>query len=162
MESILVISTCIISCARQGFASCQPWHYPTDQVFVFIRQTGKDKGINRLVSAFLRLEQQRKNLKLLLVGDYEQELDPLLPKPWNISAVIRRSSEPVFKRCEGPPAISDTLVFPTYRRLFPNVVMQGFDGPSRDRNGYQQFAMMIIVQGQNSIIIPVKQVEPLI
>lgn len=58
-------------------------------------------------------------------------------------------------------AISDTLVFPTYREGFPNVVMQagsmGLPGIVTDINGCNE----IIVPGQNGIIIPVKQVEPL-
>lgn len=135
---------------------------PADRVFVFVGRLVKDKGINELVTAFLRLQEQRKNLKLLLVGDYEQELDPLLPEtmehirshPQIIGTGFQKDVRPYL-------AISDALVFPTYREGFPNVVMQagsmGLPGIVTDINGCNE----IIVQGRNGMIIPVKQVEPL-
>ena len=80
MESIQVISTLHYIPHKTGLPFVPASGIdPADRVF-FLGRLVKDKGINELVSAFLRLEQQRKNLKLLLVGDYEQELDPLLPE----------------------------------------------------------------------------------
>ena len=48
-----------------------------DFVFVFIGRLVKDKGINELVSAFKNLKIIKS--KLLLVGPFESEKDPLLP-----------------------------------------------------------------------------------
>ena len=50
-----------------------------DFVFVFIGRLVKDKGLNELISVFSRLGSELDvKPKLLLVGSYEQELDPLL------------------------------------------------------------------------------------
>lgn len=46
-------------------------------IFGFVGRIVRDKGINELVEAFLMLLQKHKNTKLLLVGDYEEELDPI-------------------------------------------------------------------------------------
>ena len=37
----------------------------------------KDKGVNELLAAFKKLSEESINTKLLLVGPFEQELDPL-------------------------------------------------------------------------------------
>lgn len=126
-----------------------------DFVFIFVGRLVKDKGINELVEAFSNLKSQ--NLKLLLVGPFEQELDPLLPETLaeieqnkNIITVgFQKDVRPYF-------AISDALVFPSYREGFPNVVMQAgaMELPSivTDINGCNE----IIVNEQNGVIIPVK------
>jgi len=51
-----------------------------DFVFVFVGRFVKDKGINELIMAFKKLNSIQDNAKLLLVGTYEKELDPLLPE----------------------------------------------------------------------------------
>lgn len=53
---------------------------PSDFVFVFIGRLVTDKGINELVAAFKTLHAKQNHIKLLLVGPYETELDPLLPE----------------------------------------------------------------------------------
>lgn len=127
----------------------------SDFVFIFVGRLVKDKGINELVEAFSNLKSH--NLKLLLVGPFEQELDPLLPETLaeieqnkNIITVgFQKDVRPYF-------AISDALVFPSYREGFPNVVMQAgaMELPSivSDINGCNE----IIVNEQNGVIIPVK------
>src|SRR5690606_5833063 len=59
-------------------------------------------------------------------------------------------------------AISDALVFPSYREGFPNVVMQagamGLPSIVSDINGCNE----IIVEGQNGTIIPPKNSEALL
>lgn len=129
-----------------------------DFVFIFVGRLVRDKGINELVEAFSNLKSQ--NLKLLLVGSFEQELDPLLPETIkeieqnkNIIAVgFQKDVRPYF-------AISNALVFPSYREGFPNVVMQAgaMELPSivSNINGSNE----IIVEGENGIIISVKNSE---
>lgn len=126
-----------------------------DFVFIFVGRLVGDKGINELIEAFSNLKSQ--NLKLLLVGPFEQELDPLLPETLaeieqnkNIITVgFQKDVRPYF-------AISNALVFPSYREGFPNVVMQAgaMELPSivSDINGCNE----IIVNEQNGVIIPVK------
>src|SRR5690606_91975 len=51
--------------------------HPDDFIFLFIGRMVKDKGINELVAAFSQLRAENPHLKLLLVGPFEEELDPL-------------------------------------------------------------------------------------
>lgn len=133
---------------------------PDDFVFVFVGRLVKDKGINELVTAFEDLHKLNSKAKLLLVGDYESDLDPLLPEVLNsinenpaiISVGFQYDVRPYF-------AISDVLVFPSYREGFPNVVMQagamGLPSIVSDINGCNE----IIENNRNGFIIPVKDSE---
>lgn len=133
---------------------------PEDFVFVFVGRLVGDKGINELVEAFTKLVAQ--NSKLLLVGPLETKLDPLkeetlreIEKNKNIISVgFQRDVRPYL-------AISNALAFPSYREGFPNVVMQAgaMELPSivSNINGCNE----IIVEGENGIIIPVKDTEKL-
>jgi len=126
-------------------------------VFVFVGRLVKDKGINEMIEAFEFLQKAQKGIKLLLVGDYEQELDPLnahsmesIKKNEAILTVgFQNDVRPYF-------AIGDVLVFPSYREGFPNVVLQagamGLPCIVSDINGCNE----IIIEGKNGIIIPVK------
>jgi glycosyltransferase involved in cell wall biosynthesis len=129
----------------------------TDFVFVFVGRLVKDKGINEMITAFEMLQKEKPQIKLLLVGDYESDLDPLLPATIEeinnnkaiISVGFQYDVRPYF-------AISEVLVFPSYREGFPNVVMQagamGLPSIVTNINGCNE----IIEPGENGIIIPVK------
>ena len=96
-----------------------------DFIFIFVGRLVRDKGINELIAAFLKLEFNSKKVKLLLVGPFENDLDPLnnetikaIEEFNNIITVgFQRDVRPYF-------AISDALVFPSFREGFPNVVLQ--------------------------------------
>lgn len=131
-----------------------------DYVFVFAGRLVSDKGINELLQAFNKICESYKNVKLLLVGSYENELDPLLPESLEIiktnTAIISagwvEEVRPYF-------AISDALVFPSYREGFPNVVMQAgaMELPSivTNINGCNE----IIKHNETGLIIPVKSTK---
>ena len=137
-----------------------------DFVFVFVGRIVSDKGINELIKAFSELQAAENNeltgIKLLLVGGLESDLDPLNPETLAeinqnkdiISAGFQQDVRPFF-------AISDALAFPSYREGFPNVVMQagamGLPSIVSDINGCNE----IIVEGENGLIIPSKNVEKL-
>ena len=133
-----------------------------DLVFIFIGRLVKEKGINELVEAFLNLKKKHPNISLLLVGPFEQELDPV--------------SDDTFRHIQNDPkifttgyqldvrpyfAISDVLTFPSYREGFPNVVMQAnaMNVPAivTDINGCNE----IVTNGVNGFIVPVKNAEAL-
>jgi glycosyltransferase involved in cell wall biosynthesis len=124
-------------------------------VFVFVGRLVGDKGINELVSAFVQLN--KPNVKLLLVGPLESDLDPLAP---NILSEIDSNKNIItvgFQKDVRPYfAISHALIFPSYREGFPNVVMQAgaMELPCivSNINGCNE----IVVEGLNGIIIPVK------
>ena len=53
----------------------------TDFVFIFVGRIVSDKGINELVEAFDKISLVEENIKLLLVGPFEDELDPYKKRP---------------------------------------------------------------------------------
>lgn len=133
-------------------------------VFIFVGRLVGDKGINELVSAFNKLnsEFRTQNSELLLVGPLETELDPL--KPETLNAIENNSNiTSVGYQNDVRPyfAISNALVFPSYREGFPNVVMQagamGLPSIVSDINGCNE----IIIHNTNGIIIPPKDSEAL-
>ena len=139
---------------------------PDDFVFVFVGRIVSDKGINELIKAFSELQAVENNeptgIKLLLVGGLENDLDPLNSETLAeinqnkdiISVGFQRDVRSFF-------AIADALVFPSYREGFPNVVMQagamGLPSIVSDINGCNE----IIIEGENGLIIPPKNVEKL-
>lgn len=136
---------------------------PNDFVFVFVGRMVTDKGINELALAYDKLSKICNNTKLLLVGWRENDLDPLLPEtemilnsnPNIIEAGFQADVRPYF-------AISNILVFPTYREGFPNVVLQAgaMQLPSivTNINGCNE----IIQHSINGLIIPVKNVDAIL
>jgi len=128
-----------------------------DFVFIFVGRLVKDKGINEMISAFELLQKENNSIKLLLVGDYENDLDPLNAK--TVESINSNASILAvgFKNDVRPYlAIANVLVFPSYREGFPNVVMQagamGLPSIVSDINGCNE----IIIDQENGLIIPVK------
>lgn len=132
----------------------------SDFVFIFVGRIVSDKGINELISAFSEIQESKANIKLLLVGPYEQELDPLKEETLNqINANKSIFSVGYQDEVRSYFAISDCLVFPSYREGFPNVVMQagamGLPSIVSDINGCNE----IIEDTKNGYIIPVRDKE---
>lgn len=128
-----------------------------DFLFIFVGRLVGDKGINELVDAFKTASREINNIKLLLVGPFESNLDPLLTETLeeiesNKNIITTGHQNDV----RGYLAISDVLVFPSYREGFPNVVMQagamGIPCIVTNINGCNE----IILEGENGMIIPVK------
>ena len=129
----------------------------SDFVFLFIGRLVKDKGIEELVEAFTELKQTHSGIKLLLVGPYEQKLDPISEKTL---AAIEGDQDIIhedFQQDVRPYlAVGNALTFPSYREGFPNVPMQAgcFNLPLivTDINGCNE----IVEDGKNGVIIPAK------
>lgn len=131
-------------------------------VFIFVGRLVSDKGINELIEAFKVISKESKNARLLLVGPLETELDPLKEETLKeieyndaiVSVGYQNDVRPFF-------AISNVLVFPSYREGFPNVVMQagamGLPSIVSDINGCNE----IIQEGKNGLIIPPKDTKAL-
>ena len=96
-----------------------------DFVFIFVGRLVSDKGINELISAFDKLSAEKNNVKLLLVGNFEQELDPLQPqtieKINNNKSIVSVGFQADVRSYFS---IANALVFASYREGFPNVVLQ--------------------------------------
>ncbi|PTX42633.1 glycosyltransferase involved in cell wall biosynthesis [Christiangramia gaetbulicola] len=126
-------------------------------VYIFVGRLVKEKGINELVKSFVQVNQEYSKTTLLLVGPFEQELDPLEDEvyelikshPKIITTGYQTDVRPYF-------AISDVLTFPSYREGFPNVVMQAnaMNLPVivSDINGCNE----IVSHKENGLIIAVK------
>ncbi len=124
-----------------------------DFVFIFVGRLVKDKGLNELIAAFRKIENP--HAKLLLVGRYEPDLDPL-----ETETMEEIKSNPdiveVGWQTDVRPwlALSHTFILPSYREGFPNVVLQagamGLPSIVTDINGSNE----IIIDGENGLIIP--------
>ena len=125
--------------------------------FLFVGRVVRDKGIVELVQAFEKLCPDKQPVRLVLVGPFENDVDPI--------------PEDIRRRIEENPAIittgeltgidllawyaaSDCFVLPSYREGFPNTVLEagamGLPSIVTDINGSRE----IITDGINGIIVP--------
>ncbi|WP_413544840.1 glycosyltransferase family 4 protein [Bacteroides sp. CG01] len=132
--------------------------------FVFVGRIVGDKGINELVEAFIHLLKDSPNVRLILVGPYEDNLDPIstLTKERINNTPQIEAVGPIFDdTLLLYYAASDCFVFPSYREGFPNTVMEagamGLPSIVTDINGSRE----IIENGKNGIIIPSKNSDAL-
>lgn len=133
-----------------------------DFVFIFVGRLVGDKGINELVLAFKNISSEANRVKLILVGSFESDLDPLEQETMQEITANNNIISVGFQKDVRPYlAISHCLAFPSYREGFPNVVMQagamGLPCIVTNINGCNE----IIIEGQNGTIIPVKDVDAL-
>ena len=130
--------------------------------FVYVGRIVRDKGMNELISAFVRLHKECTYTRLVLVGRFEDTLDPVLPETRHL---IESSGgiEAVGEQKDVRPFYeqSDALVFPSYREGFPNVVIEAgaMDLPSivTDINGARE----IIQNRKNGVIVPPRDEQAL-
>ena len=133
-----------------------------DFVFVFIGRIVNDKGMHELALSMKRLNQEYPHCKVILVGRFEQELDPL-PEEDVQYFQTNESIKCVGVQMEVRPyyAAADALVFPSYREGFPNVVLEagamGLPSIVTDINGCNE----VIEEGVNGVIIPSKDADAL-
>lgn len=133
-----------------------------ERVLLFLGRMVADKGIHELIDAFVAVSKIFPNTTLLLGGEYERDLDPLLPATEEII-----NQHPKIKALghlnDVRPylALSEVFVFPSYREGFPNVVMQagamGIPSIVSDINGCNE----IIIPSENGIIVPPKDTQAL-
>lgn len=130
--------------------------------FCFVGRIVGDKGINELVEAFLKLVSEFPACRLILVGDFEEKLDPVMPV---VRQIIFENEQIVFAGWQDDIrpylAASDVFVFPSYREGFPNVILQagamGLPCIVTDINGGNE----IIHDRVNGLIIPPRDKDAL-
>lgn len=132
-------------------------------VFCFVGRIVRDKGIEELIRAFTELNRNFSNIHLILVGSFEKDLDPISPEIENQIQNNKNISFTDYQYDVRPYlAISNALVFPSYREGFPNVVMQagamGLPSIVTNINGCNE----IIINGENGVIIPPKDKNALL
>ncbi|HIC8756000.1 glycosyltransferase family 4 protein [Elizabethkingia anophelis] len=95
-----------------------------DFVFGFVGRIVKDKGIEELVCAFLELLKDNKNIKLLILGDFEEDVNlspEIVDKIYNHPNIVyvgrQKDVRPFFKAM-------DIFVLPSYREGFGMVLIE--------------------------------------
>jgi len=132
--------------------------------FLFVGRIVRDKGINELVGAFKKLYSEYPDIRLLLVGPYEDNLDPISQESRDaisayddIVAVGKKIGEELLAYYTA----ADCFVMPSYREGFPNTVLEagamGLPSIVTDINGSRE----IIVDGENGMIVPPQNEERL-
>lgn len=134
-----------------------------DFAFIFIGRIVGDKGMNELANCMRQLTTTHPFCKLILVGTFESELDPLIDDNEHFFKTASHICFVGFQKDVRPYLFAaDALVFPSYREGFPNVVMQagamGLPAIVTDINGCNE----IIIDGTNGKIIPPKDEEALL
>ena len=132
--------------------------------FLFVGRIVQDKGINELVEAFTRIHAKIPDSRLILVGPYEDNLDPISQKTRDI--IAKNKDIITAGRKSGIEllayyAAADCFVMPSYREGFPNTVLEAgaMELPCivTDINGSRE----IIKEGVNGMIVPPHDVEHL-
>jgi lipopolysaccharide biosynthesis protein len=134
-----------------------------DFAFVFVGRIVGDKGMNELAACMRQLQGSHPKCKLILVGRFETEFDPL---DNGIEDFFKSASNVVYvgyqKDVRPYFLAANALVFPSYREGFPNVVMQagamGLPSIVTDINGCNE----IVTDGINGKIIPPRDSEALL
>ena len=130
-------------------------------IYCFIGRVVKDKGVEELILVFDELSKSDNNIRLIIVGPFEKELDHLSPE---VELILEENKSIIHTGYQNDVrpylSMSDVFVFPSYREGFPNVVMQAgcFEIPCivSDINGCNE----IIQNGVNGLIIkPKSQTE---
>lgn len=132
--------------------------------FVTVGRIVRDKGINEMIAAFQKLQEKDKNVRLILIGGYEDQLDPISEESRKairdnkgIDAVGRKSGDELLAYY----AAADCFVSASYREGFPNTVLEagamGLPCIVTNINGSRE----IIKDGENGMIVPSQDAEGL-
>ena len=95
--------------------------------FLFVGRIVRDKGINELMAAFQRLNGKYPETELVLVGAYEESLDPVSEETLAIikeNAAVHHVGVKRGDDLVAEYAAADCFVFPSYREGFPNTVLE--------------------------------------
>lgn len=137
--------------------------------FLFVGRIARDKGVNELIDAFVRLQQKFDNITLTLIGGDETALDPISPE-----AEEQIKNNPAINYCgikHNDDLLeyyvdADCFVMPSYREGFPNTVLEagamGLPQVVTDVNGSREIVVEVVREDdqiricKNGIIVPSK------
>jgi glycosyltransferase involved in cell wall biosynthesis len=130
-------------------------------VALFVGRLTCDKGIAELMEAFLQLENRFPDLRLLLVGSYEDG-DPL---PEDIRKRLESYERVILA---GPVndtapyyAMADVLVLPSHREGLPTVVLEGHAAGKPVIGAAATGIVDLLVDGETGLLFPVGDVSAL-
>lgn len=125
--------------------------------FLYVGRVVKDKGVNELVAAFKRLADIYSNVRLFIVGPFEEKIDPISESSRSLienHPCIVASGRKTGDELLAYYASSDCFILPSYREGFPNTVLEagamGLPSIVTNINGSRE----IIVEGKNGMIVP--------
>ena len=132
--------------------------------FMFVGRIVGDKGINELVEAFSQLHGNYPQTRLVLVGKFEENLDPV--KPITLNCIKANNAIDAVGPMYGEDLLveymkADCHILPSYREGFPNTPIEagalGLPNIVTDINGARE----IVINGENGLIVPPRTVQPL-
>jgi len=128
-----------------------------DFIITYVGRIVKDKGLNELLDVFDDLSKKHSHIKLLLIGDYKNETDPISRE----SQIIMQSNKHI-KYLEFQDdvkaflSITNLFVLPSYREGLPNVLIEagslGIPMVATDINGCNE----VVEDGVNGILVKPK------
>ena len=134
-----------------------------DFIITFVGRIVKDKGVDDLVSAFSKLSVLNNNLKLLIIGSYDDNLNPIkkitrdeIEKSQNIKRINFQDDIRQFFE------ITNLFVLPSHREGFPNVLLEAgsYNIPivASNINGCNE----VVENGVNGLLFENKNIEALV
>lgn len=133
--------------------------------FLFVGRVVRDKGIVELVQAFERICSDNRPVRLVLIGPFESDVDPIpedIRQRLGENPAIITTGEITGVDLLAWYAASDCFVLPSYREGFPNTVIEagamGLPSIVTDINGSNE----IISDGVNGLIVPPHNGEALL
>ena len=146
--------------------------------FLFVGRIVRDKGIDELCEAFVRLHRDCPQTRLVLVGHFEDSLDPV---KLSTKALIEHIDNGIVAAGEkfgddllACYAAADCFVLPSYREGFPNTVLEagamGLPCIVTDINGSREIISYadgahptedIVQIRANGMVVPPKNVDAL-
>jgi glycosyltransferase involved in cell wall biosynthesis len=131
------------------------------RVALFVGRLTRDKGIPELMEAFLRLEKQFPELRLVLVGCFE-DADPL---PGETLAGLKAHPRVIFagavKDTPRYYAMADVLVLPSHREGLPTVVLEAYAAGKPVVGASATGIIDLVTDGENGVLFPVGDVAAL-
>ncbi len=131
-------------------------------VMLFVGRLTCDKGIPELIEAFLQLHKQFQDLRLLLVGCFEDE-DPL---PIDTRKHLKAHPHVIFP---GPTqdtapyyALADFFVLPSHREGLPNVVLEAQAAGKAVVGASATGTIDAVLDGETGLLFPIGDVPALV
>jgi glycosyltransferase involved in cell wall biosynthesis len=127
------------------------------KLVLFLGRITKDKGIEDLLEVFSDSEFQKRNIHLILVGPFEQELDPISN---NALEILKNNKQVHYLGYTDTPekyfVAADLLCMPSYREGFGTVILEAASlkvpAIGSDIPGLKD----AIVDGETGLLFPLK------
>ena len=130
-------------------------------VALFVGRLTWDKGIAELLEAFLQLENRAPQLRLLLVGSFEDG-DPL---PENVRKRLESHKRVILAGPINDPApyyaMADLLILPSHREGLPTVILEGHAAGKPVIGASATGIVDVLVDGETGLLFPVGDVSAL-